>query len=142
MATITLKGSKIETAGSLPPIGSSAPSFTLTGEDLADTNLQDFAGKKVIMNVFPSIDTPVCQNSVRAFHEKAASKDDVEVLCISADLPFAHKRFCGSEEIEGVVNLSEFREHKFGDDYALRITSGPLKGLLSRAVPFKSSIVK
>lgn len=133
MATITLKGEATQTIGELPAVGKAAPEFQLTKDDLSDVHLENYRGKKVVLNIFPSIDTPVCQQSVKAFNEKAAGKD-VAVLCISADLPFALKRFCGAENIEGVEVLSEFRTHTFGDDYGVRISSGPLTGLLSRAV--------
>jgi thiol peroxidase len=133
MALITLGGDAIETAGNLPAVGSQAPDFTLVAGDLSEKHLKDFAGKKVIMNIFPSIDTGVCAESVRSFNSRAASLANAQVLCISADLPFAQARFCGSEGLENVVNLSSFRAG-FGADYGLTITTGPIKGLLSRAV--------
>ena len=134
MAKITLKGNDIETIGELPAIGSAAPDFSLTSMDLADVKLSDYKGKKVVLNIFPSIDTPVCSASVRRFNQDAAGKDGVVVLCISKDLPFAFKRFCGAEGIEGVISLSELRDGHFGKDYGVRIATGPMAGLLSRAV--------
>lgn len=133
MATITLKGSPIETIGDLPSIGSNIPHSRLTKNDLSDTTLSDYTGKKVILNIFPSVDTPTCATSVRQFNEKAASIDNVHVLCVSADLPFAISRFCGAEGISHVESLSSFRSD-FGKDLGLTITTGPLAGLLSRAV--------
>jgi len=134
MAQITLKGNSVNTCGELPAVGSDAPDFCLTTTDLADVSLKEYAGKKVVLNIFPSIDTPVCATSVRTFNDKAAGKDDTIVLCISRDLPFAHKRFCGAEGIDGVVSVSELRERGFGEAYGVRIIDGPLAGLLARAV--------
>lgn len=133
MAEITLKGNPIHTSGDLPAVGTAAPDFQLVDGDLGTRSLGDFPGTK-ILNIFPSVDTPVCATSIRKFNEMAASKDGVAVLCISADLPFAQKRFCGSEGIEGVTNLSNFRSGAFGSDYGVTITDGPLAGLLARAV--------
>lgn len=133
MATITLQGDAIQTVGELPAVGSDAPDFTLTKTDMSDTSLKDFSGA-LIMNIFPSIDTGVCAASTRKFNEVASSNEGVTVLCISADLPFAHARFCGAEGLEDVVSLSTFRHAAFGDDYGVTITTGPLAGLLSRAV--------
>lgn len=132
MATITLKGNTIHTSGDLPSVGSKAPDFSLTGADLQEKSLADFPGVRVL-NIFPSVDTGVCAMSVRAFVERAADKDGVTVLNISADLPFASKRFCAAEGIDNAVNLSTFRS-AFTDAYAVQITDGPLRGLLSRAV--------
>ena len=132
MARITLKGNPFETCGELPAKGSVAADFALVAQDLSEKRLADFPGRKVL-NVFPSLDTPVCALSVRAFNEKAAGRPGVSVLNISADLPFAQKRFCGAEGIEGAVTLSTFRS-TFAVDYGLEIASGPLKGLCSRAV--------
>lgn len=132
MATITLKGNPIHTHGELPALGSKAPAFELVGLDLSQVTLASFSGKKVL-NVFPSLDTPVCAMSVRAFNEQAASLEGVTVLNISADLPFAHKRFCGAEGIEDAVNLSSFRSG-FARDFGLEIVDGPMSGLCSRAV--------
>ena len=134
MATITLKGNKINTVGNLPMVGTVAPHFSLTRKDLSDAVLADYAGQKLVLNIFPSLDTPVCASSVRRFNEEAAGRENTKVLCISADLPFAHGRFCEAEGIKHVETLSNMRSPEFGDDYGLTITTGPLKGLLSRAV--------
>lgn len=134
MAAITLKGSLINTVGVLPAVGSDAPLFTLTSVELGDITLESYRGKRVVLNVFPSIDTSVCAASVRRFNKDAAALRDVSVLCISADLPFALARFCGAEGIENVVSLSTFRSPSFGTDYGVTILDGPLKGLLARAV--------
>ena len=132
MAKITLHGNEINTIGTLPAVGTTLADFTLANGKLEDVNLSSFSGKKVL-NIFPSIDTPVCQLSVRHFNEDVASKDDVTVLCISADLPFALGRFCGAEGLENVVNLSSFRS-TFSADLGVEISDGPLRGLCSRAV--------
>jgi thioredoxin-dependent peroxiredoxin len=134
MATITLKGNPIETIGELPAVGSKIPGFTLTKTDLSDCALADFAGKNIVFSIFPSIDTPVCAASVRRFNSDASSLENTVVLCVSADLPFAHNRFCEGEGLENVVSLSNFRSSKFGKDFGVEITTGPLSGLLSRAV--------
>jgi thioredoxin-dependent peroxiredoxin len=131
MTTITLKGSPIETAGELPKLGQKAPDFSLLKQDLTRVSLKSFPGKKVL-NIFPSIDTAVCATSVRKFNE-VASKRGVQVLCISEDLPFAAKRFCGAENLDKVTTLSAFRS-SFGKDYGVEMKSGPLAGLTSRAV--------
>jgi len=132
MAQITLKGNPIHTSGDLPAVGSAAPAFKLADTSLADKSLADFPGKKVL-NVFPSLDTPVCAVSVRQFNQRAAGRGGVTVLNISADLPFAHGRFCAAEGIQGAINLSTLRS-SFARDYGLEIVDGPLKGLCSRAV--------
>lgn len=134
MATVTLKGNPVDVAGTLPAVGTAAPAFTLTAGDLSDVGLAAFAGKKKILNIFPSVDTPTCATSVRKFNEKAAARDGVAVLCISADLPFAQKRFCGAEGIEGVANLSTFRNPGFAEAYGVKLASGLLAGLTARAV--------
>lgn len=134
MAQITLKGNPINTCGELPVVGTPAPGFTLVRADLGDTSLADYAGKSVVLNIFPSLDTPVCAQSVRRFNELAADREGAVVLCISADLPFALGRFCGAEGIENVVALSTFRAAGFGDDYGVRIVDGPLAGVLARAI--------
>lgn len=134
MASITLKGNKIETIGELPAVGTVAPAFHLTKTDLADIELADYAGKTVVLNIFPSIDTPVCASSVRKFNEAASTRANTLVFCISADLPFAHKRFCEGEGLEHVIPLSTFRSLDFGTNYGVVITTGPLSGLLSRAI--------
>jgi thiol peroxidase len=133
MAQITLRGNPIHTAGDLPAVGTAAPDFKLTGGNLADVTANDFPGKTLILNIFPSIDTAVCAASVRAFNQRAAGRDDTAVLNVSADLPFAQARFCGAEGIENVTSASTFRSD-FGDAYGVRITDGPMAGLLSRAV--------
>lgn len=134
MAEITLKGNPIHTSGNLPAIGSKAPDFCLTAGDLSEKTLADFSGKKIVLNIFPSVDTPVCATSIRRFNSDASGRDNAVVLCISADLPFAQGRFCGAEGLKHVVNLSNFRNREFGDSYGVRILDGPLAGLLSRAV--------
>ena len=134
MASVTLRGNPVEVAGNLPAVGSQAPAFSLTSGDLADIGLAAFAGKKKILNIFPSVDTPTCATSVRKFNAQAAGRDGVAVLCISADLPFAQKRFCGAEGIEGVVNLSTFRNPAFAEAYGVKLAPGPLSGLTARAV--------
>lgn len=133
MATTNLKGNPVQLAGDLPAAGSAAPQFSLVKGDLSEVNLGTYAGKKVL-NIFPSIDTPVCATSVRVFNQRAASKPGVTVLNVSADLPFAHKRFCAAEGLKGVETLSTFRSPSFGKDYGVLMTSGPFAGLLARAV--------
>ena len=134
MATVTLGGTPFAISGDVPAAGDAAPDFTLTGGDLGDISLGDYAGKHLVLNVFPSVDTPVCAASVRRFNEEAAALEGVSVLCVSRDLPFAHGRFCAAENIEAVSCASEMRDGSFGDAYGLRITEGPLNGLLARAV--------
>lgn len=134
MTQITLKGNPIETNGPLPAIGAKAAAFTLVGSDLGDVSLSDFAGKKVVLNIFPSIDTPVCAASLRRFNQVAGDAENTVVLCISRDLPFAHTRFCEAEGLKNVIPLSVFRDHDFGNDYGVRITTGPLASLFSRAI--------
>ncbi len=132
MAQITLHGNAINTVGDLPAVGTPAPAFTLTGTDLGTVTSEQFRGKALLLNIFPSIDTPVCAASVRAFNERAAAGGAV-VLNVSNDLPFAQKRFCGAEGIENVTSASAFRD-SFGKDYGITITDGPMAGLLGRAV--------
>lgn len=134
MATITLKGNAIHTAGTLPLTGSMAPDFKLTKSDLSDFSLIDFRGKRVVLNIFPSLDTAVCAASVRKFNAEAGTVDNTAVVCISKDLPFAHGRFCTTEGLNNVVTGSEFRTTSFGEGYGVTITDGPLAGLFSRAV--------
>lgn len=134
MAQITLQGNAIETVGNLPAQGAAAPAFTLVKTDLSDVSLSDFNGKKVVLNIFPSIDTAVCAASVRRFNEIASQNENTVVLCVSADLPFAHKRFCEVDGLENVVPVSVFRSPAFGNDYGVTVSTGPLAGLLSRAV--------
>ena len=130
---ITLGGNAIHTVGKLPAVGTQVKDFTLTGVDLKDKTLADFKGKYVIMNIFPSVNTGVCSKSVRKFNQDAAGLNNTTVLCISKDLPFAQKAFCGAEGIDKVVMLSDFRTD-FGNTYGVQIADGPMKGLLSRAV--------
>jgi thiol peroxidase len=134
MATITFKGNSIQTAGTLPSKGSAAPDFTLVASDLSEKTLANYKGKRVILNIFPSIDTGTCAASVRTFNKEAADLNNTVVLCISKDLPFAQSRFCAAEGIENVEVLSEFRDTNFSDAYGVAFTEGPLKGLMSRAV--------
>ena len=134
MAKITLKGNTINTFGNLPEIGSHAKDFLLTKTDLSDVSLKDFSGKRIVMNIFPSVDTGVCATSVRRFNSELDKMKNTVVLCISVDLPFAHQRFCGAEGLNNVISLSEMRARKFGEDYGVRIIDGPLAGIFSRAV--------
>ena len=134
MAEITLGGNPIHTLGELPAVGTKAPDFSLTANDLSVKSLADFSGKKVVLNIFPSIDTSTCATSVRTFNEKASSLDNTMVVCVSRDLPFAQSRFCGAEGLENVITLSDFANGSFGKDYALEITDGPLANLHSRAI--------
>ncbi len=133
MATVTLKGNPFLTVGELPALGSQAPSFTLVQADLSEIILASLSGKKVVLNIFPSIDTPTCALSVRTFNESAANLANTQVLCVSADLPFAGKRFCGAEGIDRVATASSFRSD-FGHAYGVTFANGPLAGLLSRSV--------
>ena len=134
MAEITFHGTTINTIGSLPAIGSEAPPLVLTGKDGGSISLADFAGQRLVLNIFPSIDTPTCATSVRTFNERAASLENATVLCVSADLPMAQNRFCGAEGIERVQTGSTFRNPQALDDYGVRIMDGPLEGLAARAV--------
>ena len=134
MASITLQGNAFETVGELPGIDTKAPAFSLTGKDLSESTLQDYSGKALVLNIFPSIDTPVCAASVRRFNKEASEIGNTVVLCISADLPFAHARFCEVEGLNDVVPLSNFRSPDFGKDYGVEVKTGPLTGLLSRAI--------
>ena len=134
MGQVTLRGNPIETSGHLPATGAKAPAFTLTKKDLSAVSLADLAGKRVVLNIFPSIDTAVCATSVRTFNQRAGEVDNTVVLCVSADLPFAAGRFCGAEGIDSVDTGSDFRHREFGKDYGVMMTSGPLSGLLARSV--------
>lgn len=134
MAQTKLKGNAVNTVGDLPAVGRAAPAFTATGTDLSDVSLADHAGKRVILNIFPSIDTGICAASARRFNEEAGKLDNTVVLCVSADLPFAHGRFCEAEGLKDVLPLSVFRAPAFGQDYGVTMASGPLTGLLARAV--------
>lgn len=134
MATVTLKGNTIHTRGNLPDTGSKAPEFQLTKNDLSTTSLSAYNGKKVVLNIFPSIDTGTCATSVRKFNKEAAELDNTAILCISKDLPFAQARFCGAEGIDKVEMLSDFKDGNFGKSYQVEFTDGPLQSLLSRAI--------
>ncbi len=134
MATVTLKGNSINTSGNLPEVGSTAPDFVLVASDLSEKTLNDFKGSKVVLNIFPSIDTGTCATSVRTFNKSASELEGVKVLCVSRDLPFAMSRFCGAEGLENVVTLSDFRTGAFGKAYGLDFIDGPLNALHSRAV--------
>jgi thiol peroxidase len=133
MAEVTLGGTPVHTSGDLPTVGATAPSYSLVGADLSEFDAGEFAGRNVILNIFPSIDTPTCATSVRQFNERAAGMDDTVVVCVSADLPFAMGRFCGAEGIENVKVGSTFRSD-FGSAYGVVLTDGKLQGVLARAV--------
>lgn len=134
MATVTLKGNEIHTSGSLPSIGSLAPDFQLAKGDLSTAKLSDYKGKKVVLNIFHSIDTGTCAASVRQFNTEAAELDNTSVLCISRDLPFALTRFCGAEGLDNVETLSDFKNGNFGKSYGLEYIDGPIEGLLARSI--------
>ena len=134
MATIKFKGNTTITKGDIPVAGDSLRDFLLTKNDLSKVSLKDFAGSRLVLNVFLSLDTGTCANSVRAFNKYAAELDNTQVLCISRDLPFAQSRFCGTEGIENAITLSDFATQQFGKDYEMEIVEGPLQGLLSRVV--------
>jgi len=134
MATVTSRGQEVRTSGELPAVGSKAPDFTLTKNDLTDITFADFSGKNIVLNIFLSLDTSTCAMSVRRFNELAASLKDTVVLCVSEDLPFAQKRFCGVEEIQNAITLSAYRYRAFANNYGVRILYGPLKSLMARSV--------
>ena len=134
MAQVTLKGNPINTIGELPVVGSNIADFTLTKNNLSNVSLADFKGKRLILNIFPSIDTGTCAASVRTFNKTAASLDNTNVLCISQDLPFAQARFCGAEGIENVVMLSGFRNPEFAESYGVKIVDAPMNGLCARSI--------
>ncbi len=134
MASITLQGKPFHTVGDLPKVGSQAPDFTLTKMDLADINLKSFQGKKIILSIFPSVDTGTCANAERHFNERANQLHNTVALCVSADLPFAQKRFCAAEGLENIIPASTFRHPEFGKLYGVAFADGPLLGLLSRSV--------
>lgn len=134
MAQTALGGNPVQTNGDLPAVGEQAPEFALTGSDLGPVSSSDFAGQRVVLNIFPSIDTATCATSVRTFNERASSMDNTTVLCVSADLPFAHGRFCGAEGIENVKTASTFRSADFASNYGVGMVDGPLAGLTARAV--------
>lgn len=133
MSQVTLQGQPIRIDGTFPTVGQTAPDFVLAANDLSDKTLTDFAGKRKVLNIFPSIDTGVCATSVRQFNQRAAALDNAVVLCIAADLPFAMARFCGAEGIDNVVTLSSFRSG-FAQDYGVAIADSPLRGLTARSV--------
>ena len=133
MAKTTLKGNPVDTNADLPTVGSAAPDFVLVKTDLSEVKLADFAGKRVVLNIFPSIDTPTCAQSVRTFNSQASAMENTVVLCVSQDLPFAQARFCGAEGLTNVVSASAFRS-SFANDYGVAIVTGPLVGLTARAV--------
>ena len=134
MSQVTFKGTPVNTIGALPKVGEQAPEFSLTSSDLSQKSIKDFEGKRIILNIFPSIDTGTCAASVRAFNQIASSLDNTVVLCISKDLPFAQGRFCAGEGLQNVITLSEYKDSSFSDTYGVRFSDGPLVGLLSRAV--------
>lgn len=134
MSELKFKGNPIHTNGSLPKVGQKAPDFTLVKNDLSRASLSDYAGKKVVLNIFPSIDTGVCATSVRTFNQKASDLENTIVLCVSKDLPFANGRFCGAEGIANVETLSDFDGGVFGSNYEVQMVDGPLKGLLARSI--------
>ena len=134
MATVTLQGNAIHTNGELPAVGSTAPEFKLTNAELQDVSLSDFAGRKKLLNIVPSLDTPTCAESTRKFNQAAQAHPDTVFLVISADLPFAQGRFCSSEGLENVVTLSMMRDRNFAKDYGVLIQDGPLAGITARAV--------
>ena len=134
METIYFKGTPVHTYGDIPAVGSTAPNFTLTGNSLQDVKLSDYKGKRVVLNVFPSLDTPVCAMSVRKFNQEASKLDNTQIVCISMDLPFAQGRFCTAEGIDKLVVASAFRAGDFVKNYGLEMVDGPLAGLLARAV--------
>jgi thiol peroxidase len=134
MAKITFKGNPVATSGDLPKVGAQAPAFQLVKTDLSTVSNADLAGKNVVLNIFPSIDTSVCATSVRTFNQRASNLPNTVVLCVSKDLPFAHKRFCGAEGIDKVSAVSSFRGPDFGRDYGVLMQDGPLAGLFARAV--------
>ena len=134
MARISSRGELVDTSGELPEIGSRAPDFSLRKADLSPVSLADYTGKRLVLNIFPSIDTPTCAKSVRRFNEQAAAMPNTRVLCVSADLPFALKRFCGAEGIDNLDTASVYRAPGFGLDYGVYMAEGRLGGLLARAI--------
>lgn len=134
MATVTLNGTPFNTNGELPKVGEMAPEFNLKKVDLSSTNLSDFKGANLILNIFPSIDTATCATSVRTFNKRASELENTKVVCVSRDLPFAQKRFCGAEGIDNVITASDFATGDFGKNYGLELENGPLAALHARAI--------
>lgn len=134
METIFFKGTPCHTYGQIPAVGTEAPGFDLTGKGLQPVRLSDYDGKRVVLNIFPSLDTPVCAMSVRKFNKEAANLDNVAIICVSLDLPFAMSRFCSAEGIDNVIAASAFRSPVFVQNYGVQMIDGPLAGLLARAV--------
>lgn len=134
MASITLGGNPANTVGELPSLNTNAPSFTLTKSDLSEVSLSDYSGHKIVLNIFPSVDTGTCAKSVRQFNEEAAKLENTKILCISKDLPFAQARFCGAEGIENVDMLSDYKSGKFGEDYGVAFADSAFETLLSRCI--------
>jgi len=134
MATVKFKGGDVHTNGQLPALGTQAPDFKLVGAGLQEISLSDYKGKRVVLNIFPSIDTGTCAASVRNFNKWISEKENVVVICISKDLPFAQSRFCGAEGLDKVITASDFRYNNFATDYGVLLTDGPLQGLMSRSV--------
>lgn len=134
MAKVTFKDNEINTIGNLPSVGDTAPDFLLSKTDLSDITVNDFKGKRVVLNIFPSIETPVCSMSVKRFNAEVEKLENTEILCVSKDLPFAHARFNAEEEIKNVISVCELRDQSFGDNYGVRIIDGPLAGLFARAL--------
>ena len=134
MAKVTFKDNEINTIGNLPSVGDTAPDFLLSKTDLSDITVKDFKGKRVVINIFPSIETPVCSMSVKRFNAEVEKLENTEILCVSKDLPFAHARFNAEEEIKNVISVCELRDQSFGENYGVRIIDGPLAGLFARAL--------
>lgn len=134
MSSVTLRGNPVAVSGQLPKKGDKAPEFSLVNKDMADVTLTSLAGKRKILNIFPSVDTPVCATSVRNFNQEAGNLENTAVLCISADLPFAQARFCGAENLNNVMTLSTLRGAEFMENYGVALAEGPLAGLTARAV--------
>jgi len=134
MSITKFKGTDVQTNGNLPVVGSQAPEFTLVDSGLQEIHLSNYKGKRVLLNIFPSLDTATCAASVRKFNKWVSEKDNVVVICISKDLPFAQSRFCGAEGLENVITASDFRYNSFATDYGVLLTDGPLKGLMTRSV--------
>jgi thiol peroxidase len=134
MSTVKFKGNEVHTSGALPAVGTKAPDFKLVNGALQEIHLSDYKGKRVVLNIFPSLDTSTCAMSVRKFNKWVSEKENVVVICISKDLPFAQSRFCGAEGLNNVITASDFRYHTFATDYGVLLTDGPLQGLMSRSV--------